>query len=194
MNKPRILIVDDEVSILQSYRSILERKDDDKLLETKGSSLFEEKEVETFNDLDMVLGDDDDIMMIEEELKTGNYEIVEARTGKDAVKQVEQSLIDNNPFSLVYMDVRMPPGIDGVEAARLIREMDPDIEIVIMTAYTDYNLEEVIDKVGNPDRLLYFNKPFSSEQITNLTASLTQNWYLEKKRQEQDKNNDRSKK
>ncbi len=192
MNKPRILIVDDEKSILQSYRSILEKEDDLQSIEETGSALFEpdETETETTTEIEVILGDDESFMIIEEELSTGEYEIVEATQGKDAVTLVEKSLGENCPFSLVYMDVRMPPGIDGVEAAKLIREMDPAIEIVIMTAYSDYNLEEVIDKVGNPDRLLYFNKPFNTEQITNLTTSLTQHWYLEKKRREQDNTNE----
>ncbi|MBU2513296.1 response regulator [bacterium] len=190
MNKPRILIVDDEKSILQSYRSILEKEDDLKSIEETGSALFEHQKAETITEIEIILGNDDSFIIIEEELSTEGYEIVEATQGMDAVKLVEKSLKENYPFSLVYMDVRMPPGIDGVEAAKLIRELDPNIEIVIMTAYADYNLEEVINKVGNPDRLLYFNKPFNTEQITNLTTSLTQHWYLEKKRREQDKTNE----
>ncbi len=186
MNRPRILIVDDEKAIRDSYRSILTTEDPIKPIDDKASTLFAEETEPSMLSMDGLLGGDDGEMIIEEELATGHYDIDEIDQGAGAVDLVRKSLDTNQPYSLVFMDVRMPPGIDGVEAAKQIRKLDPDIEIVIMTAYSDYNLEEIVDKVGNPDRLLYFHKPFNSEQIKHLASSLTQHWYLEKKRREQD--------
>ena len=186
MNRPRILVVDDEKQIRESYKMILKKEDLSKSIEDRAAALFSSQEEEGETSLDDLLGDDEGYMIIEEELGTGNFEIVEASNGLDAVSLVEQSLAEKNPFCMVFMDVRMPPGIDGVEAASRIRKLDPDIEIVIMTAYSDYDVDEIIEKVGNPDRLLYFHKPFQSEQIKSLACSLTKHWYLEKKRREQD--------
>lgn len=187
MNLPKILVVDDEKEIRDSYRTILTTEDLDQKLDKKASSLFATKEKTESQEFDDLLGEeDDDFMIVEEDFGSNNYEIVEASQGMEAVEIIESSLAQKQPFSIVFMDVRMPPGIDGVEAAKMIRALDRDIEIVIMTAYTDYNLEEIVEKIGNPDRLLYFHKPFHSEQIKNLASSLTQHWYLERKQREQD--------
>ena len=182
MNKPRILVVDDEEAIRESYQLILKMDDPVKSIEDKASALFDQKEETGTIEMDALLGEEDGFMIVEEELGTGEYQVTEASQGQEAVDLVEKSLEDKLPFSLVFMDVRMPPGIDGVEAARRIRKL----EIVIMTAYTDYDLEEIVEKIGNPDRLLYFHKPFHSEQIKSLASSLTEHWYLEKIRREQD--------
>lgn len=191
MKIPRILVVDDEATIRQSYRTILEETDDLGSIDKAASALFdEEDDLVSGSEIEVILGNDEHFVIVEEELPSGKYEIVEAAQGEEAVELVRQSLNEKRPFSMMFLDVRMPPGIDGVEAASQIRELDPFIEIVIMTAYSDYNLEEVIDKVGNPNRLLYFHKPFNSEQIQKLASSLTQHWYLEKKRREQDGSDD----
>jgi CheY-like chemotaxis protein len=186
MNKPRILIVDDEKAIRDSYRSILTTENAIKSIEDKAASLFDQKPDDSISNMDDLLGLEDGDTIIEEDLETGHYEIDESDQGMGGVEMVEDSLKENCPYSLVFMDVRMPPGIDGVEAAGRIRKLDPHIEIVIMTAYSDYNLEEIVDKVGNPDRLLYFHKPFHSQQIKHLASSLTQHWTLEQKRRQQD--------
>jgi YesN/AraC family two-component response regulator len=80
--------------------------------------------------------------------------------------------------------MRMPPGIDGMETARRIRALDPWVEIVIMTAYSDYSYKEIVQEVGNPERLLYFHKPFDPDQITQLVISITQRWQLDSDQRE----------
>jgi len=186
MNIPRILIVDDEDEIRQVYRMILSPPKVSTKIDEMAASLFEEKNTEVPASTDELIVDFEEVeMIVEAELQTGVYEIVEASQGQEAIAAVQQALLQNNPISLMFLDIRMPPGIDGVLAAKEIRRLDPDIEIVIMTAYSDYSFEEIIATVGNPDRLLYFRKPFKSDQIRQLASTLTQQWYLEKKSQQQ---------
>lgn len=181
MKPSRILIVDDEDEILKSYRSILEQKNSLSDMLALGNSIFNDsEEISLTEEENTYFTDDDTELVVDEGLQSDSYEIIEASQGMDAVKIIEKSLKEEQPFSLMFLDIRMPPGIDGVETARLIRKMDPNIEIVIMTAYSDYKFEEIVKTVGNPDKLLYYYKPFKPEQIRQLTSSLTQQWHLEK--------------
>lgn len=187
MNLPRILIVDDEEEVREAYRSILRpqsKKDD---IDEIAASLFSESESSfDADDMSAFFEDDGAEMIVEEDLQTGAYDIDEASQGDEAVAKIRTAVQENRRFSLMFLDIRMPPGIDGVQAAREIRALDPDVEIVIMTAYSDYSYEEIVRTVGNPDRLLYFHKPFKSSQILQLASTLTQQWYLERKCEEQD--------
>jgi len=179
------LIVDDEEAVRQSYRLILESDDGTQEIDDIASSLFDETPSFTVLDEVEFFFDETDLI-VEEELQTGSYKIIETSQGMDAVEIIKKSLNKNQPFSLIFMDIRMPPGIDGVQAAKKIRQLDPNVEIVIMTAYSDYSFEDIVKTVGNPERLLYFNKPFKSEHIKQLASSLTQQWHLERKRLQQD--------
>jgi len=79
----------------------------------------------------------------------------------------------------MFLDMRMPPGWDGMETARRIREVDRFLEIVIMTAYADHDQQEIADTVGTPEKMLYIKKPFQAEEIHQLALSLTSKWTLE---------------
>ncbi|MBD3175019.1 MAG: response regulator [Armatimonadia bacterium] len=108
-----------------------------------------------------------------------DYELTIRGQGEDAVSEVRASLDGDRPFALAFLDVRMPPGINGVEAARQIRELDPNIEIVIVTAYTDIDPDEIARTVPPAHRLLYLNKPFHPFEIRQLAAALTAKWFAE---------------
>jgi len=183
MDLPRILIVDDEEDVRKAYRSILRPQLATDGIDEIAASLFAETAEIEFDadDVSAFFDDDGAEMVVEEDLQTGVYLIDEASQGAEAVAMIKNAIAESRPYSLMFLDIRMPPGIDGVQAARQIRELDPNVEIVIMTAYSDYSYEEIIRTVGNPDRLLYFHKPFKSSQILQLASTLTQQWYLERK-------------
>ena len=92
------------------------------------------------------------------------------------VKAAEEA---NRPFALAYVDVRMPPGTDGVETVRQIRQFERDLEIVIMTAYSDKTLTDIVNDMELLHKLLYIRKPFSREEIQQITLSLTGKWNIE---------------
>lgn len=102
------------------------------------------------------------------------------RQGEQAVAAVEAACAEGRPFALAFLDMRMPPGIDELETARRIRTIDPDINILIVTGYSDHRPGEIAHVVGSPDKLFYFVKPFEPSELQQLTAALTGRWMLER--------------
>ncbi|MCW5209422.1 response regulator, partial [Desulfobulbus sp. US1] len=84
-----------------------------------------------------------------------------------------------------FVDIRMPPGWDGMETATRIRKFDPDIEIVIVTAYSDRSREEIARAVGTLHKLLFFRKPFDPEELMQVAVSLCYKWNTGKREDEQ---------
>ena len=76
------------------------------------------------------------------------------------------------------MDVRMPPGWDGVETTAKIWQVSPDMQVVLCTAYSDYSWDEMVTKLGHPDRLVILKKPFDAVEVLQLAASLTEKYRL----------------
>ena len=107
------------------------------------------------------------------------FELLHAANGEAACHIVRTAKASNRPIAVAYVDIRMPPGIDGVETTRRMREIDNDIEIVIMTAYTDKSLSEIIHGMTSLHKLLYIRKPFSREEIQQLSLSLVGKWNIE---------------
>jgi len=108
------------------------------------------------------------------------YHIDDAFQGEEAIKMVEQAINEGYPYSLIFMDVRMPPGIDGIQAITEIWKIDPYVEIVICTAYSDYTWDQILIKLGHNDRLLFIRKPFDNISIKQITLSLTTKWNSQK--------------
>jgi signal transduction histidine kinase len=106
------------------------------------------------------------------------FEIASAFQGAEGLLLVEQALASGDPFALAFVDVRMPPGWDGLETTARIWAVDPDIQIVLCTAYLDYSWEETIAKVGQSDRLLILKKPFANIEVLQLANALTEKWRL----------------
>ena len=107
------------------------------------------------------------------------FELSHAASGEEACAMVKAAEESNRPFALAYVDVRMPPGTDGVETVRQIRQFERDLEIVIMTAYSDKTLPEIVNDMELLHKLLYIRKPFSREEIQQITLSLTGKWNIE---------------
>jgi CheY-like chemotaxis protein len=105
-------------------------------------------------------------------------EIDSAYQGQEGVMLVRQALETGRPYAMAFVDVRMPPGWDGVETTRKILEIDPDIQIVICTAYADYSWEEMFKMIGNRDGLLILKKPFDTVEALQLAHALTEKWWL----------------
>lgn len=108
------------------------------------------------------------------------FELTIASQGEEAVKLVKEAYKDENPFALAYIDVRMPPGIDGLETAYQMRKIDKDIEIVLVTGYNDYSSNEIIQKVGTPRKLTFQKKPFTPTELILTSVSLTEKWNYER--------------
>lgn len=150
----RVLVADDDESILAAYREAFSDKESTqeiKALNTLAAELFEPE-----------LINDDEL----------HFDVVACSQGDDAVSLAERAAADGDPFDVVILDVRMPPGIDGVEAGSAIREMDPDVEIVFVTGFSDVPLEELRRRVPPPMKLHYFNKPLSLTRLAHDVATM----------------------
>jgi len=106
------------------------------------------------------------------------FEIDSAYQGQEGLALIEKSLAEGRPYAMAFVDVRMPPGWDGVETTAKIWEKYPDLQVVICTAYSDYSWEDMLKKFGYTDRLVILKKPFDNIEVLQLTISLTEKWRL----------------
>ena len=119
-----------------------------------------------------------------EDLGGSNGRIVElahALQGLEAVNAVAQSRTDGDPFAVAFIDIRMPPGIDGRETARRIRALDPDIAIVIVTGLTTIRLDEIARDAGPIDKLFHIAKPFTPAEVRQTAAALAERWHVDRR-------------
>ncbi len=106
------------------------------------------------------------------------FEIDSAYQGAEGLKLATQALREGRPYALAFVDVRMPPGWDGVETTERLWEACPDLEIVLCTAYSDYSWEEFKARLGGSDQLVILKKPFDAIEVLQLANALTGKWRL----------------
>lgn len=105
-----------------------------------------------------------------------SFELDSAMQGQDGLARVEQALREGRPYALVFCDVRMPPGWDGVETLERVFRIDPDVQAVLCTAFSDYTYEQTISRLGLSSRLLILKKPFDPVEVRQLAAAQTEKW------------------
>ncbi len=154
----RILLVDDNTSIHADFRKIL-------CPSNTSTAALDEMEAALFDDAQPAASG------------TG-FTLDSAYQGQEALEMVKQSLAENRPYAMAFVDVRMPPGWDGVETIARIWEVNPELQIVVCTAYSDYSWEEMRNKVGQPDSLLVLKKPFDNIEVQQIAHALTKKWLL----------------
>lgn len=159
---PRILVVDDEDSIQQVIRQVLAPEDrrlsSRRELASLAASLF---------------------ATADREEEAALYDLVFCHQGEAAVAVVARSLEIDAPFAMVFLDMRMPPGKDGLWTATRIRELDDMVNILIMTAYSDIDPAEISATVKPADKLLYLQKPLRPAEIRQFAAALATKWRTE---------------
>ncbi len=151
-----VLIVDDNKEIHEDFKSIL--------LENQ----FQRK---SDLELDDLLSDVFDTET--PQMSSLDITIDSAYQGEEALQKVIQSEAKNHPYNVIFMDVRMPPGWDGIETVHKIWEHFPHIEVVICTAYSDFSWHDVQQQLGISHRLLILKKPFDAMEVKQLVLSLT---------------------
>lgn len=104
------------------------------------------------------------------------FELDSAFQGEQALAMVQQAVRDDYPYSMAFVDVRMPPGWDGIETIKRIWAEYPDLEVVICTAYSDYTWEDILAELGQTDRLLILKKPFDNVEVRQLASALSAKW------------------
>ena len=164
----RILIADDESELRETYR---------KILIPPGPS----SSADRFSELRARLYEDKAAGPPRHKPKTlkGNFDVEFCDGAQTAVEAVRRSLAAGMPFAIAFLDMRMPPGPDGVWAAMRIRELDPAMEIVICTAYSDVDAGDIADLVQPEEKLSYVQKPFHPNEIRQMALSLSSKWRAE---------------
>jgi len=152
----RILVIDDTPAIHDDLRRILQ----------PASHFSELKEMEA------------DLFDDEAERPEGAFEVISAFQGKEGLAAVQEALSAGAPFGVAFVDVRMPPGWDGVETVQRLWEADPRLQVVLCTAYSDYSWRELAKRLEVRDRLLILKKPFDPMEVSQLATTLTAKWHL----------------
>ena len=164
MNSPvieknlRVLIVDDSRAIHDDFRKILGGK-------SRTLSLLD-AEAELFGE------------PVAPVTTAATFELESAFQGEEALEMVRRAVATGRPYAMAFMDVRMPPGWDGIETTEKCWAADPDLQIVICTAYSDYSWGEMIGRLGQSDRLVILKKPFDNVEALQLATALTEKWRL----------------
>ncbi|MGP7796043.1 EAL domain-containing protein [Sphingomonas sp. CLY1604] len=159
----RLLIVDDEPAMHDSYaRSFAsQRGADEDALGAMAAELFGEEAPDAADEADP-------------------FDLTHCHQGLDAVAAVEAALAAGTPYAVAFIDVRMPPGIDGRETARRIRALDPEINLVIVTGFSDFSPIEISKVAGPADKIFYIAKPFEVAEIVQTATALSRRWEVDR--------------
>ncbi|MHC4946982.1 MAG: GGDEF/EAL domain-containing response regulator [Planctomycetota bacterium] len=153
----RILVIDDNESIHEDLKKALAG--------TAGNSGLDELEAELFGSTAAPM-------------PAIAYEIDSAYQGQEGVTLFKSAVQSGRPHMLAFVDMRMPPGIDGVDTIELLWQADPDLQVVVCTAYSDYSWEEMIGRLGLTDQLLIVKKPFDQAEICQAACAMCEKWHL----------------
>lgn len=161
----RILIADDEPQLHAAYRDCFAvRVETDADLAALGAELFGGE-----GTADSESGDN----------PFAGYRFDYVSQGEDAVERIMAARDSGDPYAALFLDMRMPPGIDGLETARRVRALDKTINIVVVTGYSDHNPQKIAKVAGPLDKLYYLSKPFRTADVQQLAQSLASKWRLE---------------
>ena len=154
----RILVIDDNPAIHADFRKILGKAPgmDDAMAEAK-AALFG--------------GEPARAAALE-------FEMESALQGQEGLEMVRRALAAGHPYAMAFVDIRMPPGWDGIETVGHIWREYPDLQVVLCTAYSDYSWDDMRQQLGWSDRLLILKKPFDAIEVLQLAQALTQKWCL----------------
>ncbi len=155
----RILIADDTEALHESYRNIF-AVETDELAGMPGLAKFAPEQVGSAPH------------------SGPSYVLTHVSQGEDALATASAAQLAGTPFALAILDVRMPPGIDGVQTARRLREQHPDLQIVLCTAFADYTWSDLLHAFPESDGVLLLKKPFDAIEIHQISSALCRKWQL----------------
>jgi diguanylate cyclase len=150
----RILVVDDNPAIHEDYRKILAGHEDGRMSAAE-AALFREQQPA---------------------VGRPTFDVDSAMQGRDGVERARVALAEGRPYSVAFVDMRMPPGWDGLETIERLWAIDPEIQVVVCSAYTDYDWLELLERLGHSDKLIVVKKPFEPIEILQCASALSRKW------------------
>ena len=157
----RVIVIDDNRAIHEDFRKILADRTRSDALDAAAAALFADVETPTITE-------------------GPEFELDFASQGEEGYAKVKAAVQEDRRFALAFVDMRMPPGWDGMQTIEKLWEVDPNLQIVICSAYSDYSWSDIINRFGVVDRLLILKKPFDTAEVCQLACALTEKWHLAK--------------
>ena len=155
----RILLVDDNPAIHEDFKKVLlDSRTRNDALDDAEAMLFEEKP--------------------KPKREAAQFTVDSAFQGREALEKVKQAIAEGQPYALAFVDVRMPPGWDGVETIEKLWEEYPSLQIVVCTAYSDYSWDAMTERLGVSDNLVLLKKPFDNVEVLQIAHALTKKWLV----------------
>lgn len=148
INYRKLLVVDDDQSVLDAYQDILADSDFSGVMEL----------------MEMLPTESAAASLLES--SPAGFELVEANSAEEAIERFSTAHSEGDPFAAVFLDVRMPPGMDGIDCAAELRKIDPQVRLAIVSAYADYSIEAIREKLGRD--FIYLKKPFIPEELSQV--------------------------
>jgi two-component system, NtrC family, sensor kinase len=156
----RILVIDDTLAIHEDFRKILNPPQ-------PGAAAIDLREAELF-------GEHPATAMS----AFPEFAVRFAAQGADGLALARLEHAAGRPFAVAFVDMRMPPGWDGIETIERLWAFDPSLQVVICTAYSDHSWQEMVTRLGHTDRFVVLKKPFDSVEVLQLASALTEKWSL----------------
>ena len=150
----RLLMIDDNRAIHEDYRKILTGGDDTQVSAAE-AALFGKPQPA---------------------VSRPTFDVDSAMQGRDGVELARRALAEGRPYSVAFVDMRMPPGWDGLETIENLWKVDPDIQVVVCSAYSDYDWMELLARLGHSDKLIVIKKPFEPIEILQSASALSHKW------------------
>ncbi len=158
----RVLVVDDDAQLIDEYIRCL------------GEDFEPDIATATLGDLEKVLlGEDTD------DRGGARFEVHSRNQGEAAVEAVEAAIAAGQPYAIVFIDIRMPPGMDGIAAAKQIRALDPNVNIVTVTGSLSIDPDNLGVEIPPADKVFFFKKPFHGAECRQLAAALCGKWHAD---------------
>ena len=151
----RVLIIDDNDIIHDDFEKVLNCEEQDAGLSDAERAFFGDEEAETGPE-------------------RPEFTIGHATQGRDGVEMVAKAIEEERPWDMAFVDMRMPPGWDGLKTIEELWKVDPELEVVICSAYSDYSWTQIVERLGHSHRLLILRKPFDSVEVLQMSLALTE--------------------
>ncbi|HTQ37113.1 MAG TPA: EAL domain-containing protein [Steroidobacteraceae bacterium] len=156
----RILVIDDNAAIHEDFRKVLSGS------QAQGQDMLELLESQ-------VLGN-------AATPATPQFELDTALQGEEGVQKVQAAMENGRPYALAFVDMRMPPGWDGVQTIEHLWQADPSLQVVICSAHSDYEWNDVVARLNYSDKLLVLRKPFEPIEVQQCASALCRKWHNER--------------
>ena len=157
----RVLVVDDNRSIHEDFRKVLAPP-------PAAQAALDDLEARLFG------GDGPSA-------PTGDgFEVDSAFQGEEGLERVRRACSEGRPYAVAFVDMRMPPGWDGLETIDRLWKVDPELQVVICTAYSDHSWSDIVARLGQRDGLLILKKPFDNVEVHQIAHSMVVKWRLQR--------------